>query len=96
MNIKKLLTILGAIILLAVMGNAAIAETTSEDIEKWRVEAEQGNAEAQTNLGYAYHSGEGVEKDQREAVRWWRKAAEQGLTKAQYNLGLAYMLWQRS
>ena len=90
MNIKKLLTILGAIILLAVMGNTAVAETTSEDIAKWRVDAEQGDATAQNNLGVAYRDGIGVEKDRREAVRLWRKAAWQGNAEAQYNLGLAY------
>ena len=94
-NIKKLLTIFGAIILLAMIGcttipETTIAETTSEDIEKWRVEAEQGDASAQFNLGYAYWHGTGVGKDQREAVRWGRKAAEQGHVMAQFYLGYVY------
>ena len=41
-SIKKLLPIFGAIILAMAIGNTAIAEATSEDIAKWRVEAEQG------------------------------------------------------
>ena len=58
---------------------------------RWcRKAAEQGNAKAQTALGYAYHSGEGVSKDDAEAARWLRKAAEQGDEQAQYDLGLAY------
>ena len=52
--------------------------------------AEQGDAKAQTNLGWAYYNGEGVAKDQREAVRWYRMAAEQGYAKAQFNLGISY------
>ena len=90
MSIKKLLPIFSAVIFAMVISNTAIAETTGEDIAKWRVAAEQGDAEAQFNLGYAYGIGEGVDKDQREAVRWYRKAAEQGDAWAQYNLGVAY------
>ena len=54
------------------------------------VSAEQGDAKAQTNLGYAYYNGEGVAKDQGEAVRWYRMAAEQGNADAQIRLGFAY------
>ena len=39
--------------------------------------AEQGNAEAQFDLGNCYCKGEGVEQDKAEAVKWYRKAAEQ-------------------
>ena len=52
--------------------------------------ANQGDADAQYNLGVAYHDGEGVPQDYAEAVRWWRKAAEQGNLMAQSNLGVAY------
>ena len=59
---------------------------------RWlRKAAEQGDAEAQTNLGDACWKGEGVDNDLREAVHWWRKAAVQGYTKAQYNLAGAYL-----
>lgn len=60
------------------------------DIEALRKAADQGNAYAQCNLGYAYGRGEGVPQDQAEAVKWFRKAAEQGNAKAQCTLGLAY------
>ena len=52
--------------------------------------AEQGNADAQYNLGLMYANGKGVPEDDREAVRWYRKAAEQGDAVAQYNLGAMY------
>ena len=42
--------------------------------------AEQGNAEAQVNLGVMCHTGQGVPQDYAEAVKWWRLAAEQGIT----------------
>ena len=38
--------------------------------------AEQGDAEAQYNLGVAYYNGEGVEQSHSKAVYWLRKACE--------------------
>ncbi len=52
--------------------------------------AEQGNAEAQFNLGNMYRKGLGVPQDYAEAVKWYRKAAEQGYAEAQFNLGSMY------
>ena len=52
--------------------------------------AEQGDADAQFELGFMYTTGEGVPQDDVEAVRWYRLAAEEGLASAQYNLGLTY------
>ncbi|CAK0744461.1 conserved hypothetical protein [Gammaproteobacteria bacterium] len=40
--------------------------------------AEQGDADAQFNLGIMYAEGRGVAQDIREAALWLRKAAEQG------------------
>ena len=53
--------------------------------------AEQGDADAQFNLGYMYYAGQGVPQDYKEAVRLYRLSAEQGLAQAQYNLGLMYV-----
>ncbi len=60
----------------------------------YRKAAEQGDAEAQYNLGFMYGYGKGVSQDYAEAVKWYRKAAEQGYAKAQLSLGLAYGLGQ--
>ena len=60
------------------------------DFETIRKAAEQGQADAQTNLGVMYYNGEGVVKNAQEAVKWWLKAAEQGNAEAQYYLGLMY------
>ena len=60
---------------------------------KWyRKAAEQGDADAQYNLGYSYSNGEGVEKDEEEAVKWYRKAAEQGYEKAKKILFERYFI----
>lgn len=53
--------------------------------------AEQGNSEAQANLGLMYELGQGVNKDFFEAFKWYRSAAEQGTAWAQTNLGFAYI-----
>ena len=45
--------------------------------------AEQGNANAQFNLGVMYNSGKGVPQDHKTAVKWWRLAAKQGNAIAQ-------------
>ena len=62
----------------------------ADDLVDLRKSAEQGNAQAQTNLGVAYINGEGIQKDEAQAISWFRKAAEQGNAEAQYNLGGVY------
>lgn len=56
----------------------------------WRQSAEDGNAEAQYQLGRCYANGLGVEIDMVEAVRWFNLSAEQGMAMAQYALGNCY------
>jgi hypothetical protein len=58
--------------------------------QEYKASAEQGDAEAQFNLGFCYDDGRGVAKDYVEAVKWYRKAAVQGHAEAQYNLGCCY------
>ena len=66
---------------------ALVSETQSEAC---REAAEQGHADAQSNLGLMYAMGWGVPKDDVQAVAWYRKAAEQGNADAQSNLGRMY------
>jgi hypothetical protein len=54
-------------------------------------QAEQGDVEAQWNLGLMYANGEGVPEDDEEAVRLFRLAADQGNANGQYRLGLMYV-----
>jgi len=44
--------------------------------------ADQGNANAQYNLGFMYRKGQGVPQDYATAARWYHKAADQGKTSA--------------
>jgi hypothetical protein len=56
--------------------------------------ADQGNAAAQSNLGFMYATGMGLPQDRAEAAKWYRRAAEQGRANAQYNLGRMYATGQ--
>jgi uncharacterized protein len=59
-------------------------------LREWIPLAEQGNADAQHNLGWMYEEGLGVPQDHKTAVKWYTLAAEQGDARAQYDLGWRY------
>jgi len=56
----------------------------------WRPLAEQGDAQAQYNLGWFYANGYGVQVNPTKAVDWWQRAGEQGHIEAQFALGMMY------
>jgi TPR repeat protein len=57
---------------------------------KFKRSGEQGNINAQYNIGFMYLRGQGVSQDDQEAAKWFRKAAEQGQLDAQTFLGALY------
>src|SRR5260370_28418859 len=59
-------------------------------IRLWRPLADQGEVDAQYNLGVMYDKGQGVTRDYAVAVNWFRKAADQGFAAAQLSLGVMY------
>jgi len=69
---------------------AVVGTAQQESIEELRVRAEQGDAEAEFDLGTFYDMGYNVPQDATEAARWYRLAAEQGHAFAQFNLGTFY------
>ena len=52
--------------------------------------AQEGDIQAQNEVGICLATGRGVQKAPAEAVRWWTLAAEKGFADAQFNLALAY------
>jgi putative methionine-R-sulfoxide reductase with GAF domain len=52
--------------------------------------ADQGDAEAQYEVGARYRNGEGVVQDDARAAEWFQRAADQGHLYAQGALGAAY------
>ena len=73
-----------------------LANTSTEaanekaEFERIRILAEQGDVEAQLELGNLYREGNGVSKDFKKAVEWYRKSAGQGYDVAQNALGFRY------
>lgn len=69
-------------------------ENKTETVARLLRDAEQGDAEAQFQLGLLHNSSRSPVSDPKEskteALRWFRKAAEQGHTQAQYWTGLYY------
>jgi uncharacterized protein len=57
--------------------------------------AQQGNADAQANMGKMYLMGQGVLRDPDEAVKWFMASAVQGNADAQFFLGSFYLLPHR-
>jgi TPR repeat protein len=55
-----------------------------------RAKAEQGDAQAQFDLGWMYDEGKSVEQDSAEAAKWYREAASRGQKRAQFKLGFMY------
>jgi TPR repeat protein len=68
-----------------------------EAVSWFRKSADQGNSQAQLNLGVMYQKGFGTEENNEQAVSnneqavsWFRKSAEQDNSDAQLNLGAMY------
>ncbi|HJL65723.1 MAG TPA: tetratricopeptide repeat protein, partial [Arenicellales bacterium] len=74
--------------------NKGVAAYESGDfataLGEFRPLAEQGDADAQYNLGVMYEKGRGVPQDDKIALKWFTLAAEQGFARAQHNLGVMY------
>ena len=80
---------LAAILLASILVGVANAEDAPSADDVLSAVA-QGDADAQWQLGDAYHYGRDVPQDDAEAVRWYRAAAEQGNAEGQWRLGNAY------
>jgi TonB family protein len=60
---------------------------STPDLSQVQAKAEAGDAKAQTQIGLALASGDGVSPDEARAVEWFRKAANQGDAAGEYYLG---------
>lgn len=64
------------------------ASQPRDDITTLSARAQQGDADAQYDLGGLYEQGEGVPHNTIEAARWYRRAAEQGHVGAQFLMAI--------
>ena len=69
---------------------AASCVDQAEGIKEIIQSAEQGNANAQRELGVMYYFGDGVPQDYKEAFKWYSKSAAQGTAAAQGALATLY------
>jgi hypothetical protein len=79
------------------LGAAQAAPTNSRpaprqvrSLAELRKLADNGNADAEWQLGVRYHNGEEVPRDDARAMLWFQRAAEQGHVTAQATLGAYY------
>lgn len=70
--------------------NQQASQISAETLQELQLAAEQGNAEAQHQLGMIYANGNGVDLDYNEAAKWQQKAADQGHVKALRTLAWLY------
>ncbi len=95
-----------AVVALSLLGAVSIAQAEDSSMKRsfdaaekgefkkavdiWKMLAEQGDPQAQFNLGLMYHSGLGMPQNEKEAVRWYHKAAEGGYAAARVYLTVGY------
>jgi TPR repeat protein len=87
--------VLRACVALVLIGTLAGCSDSPEDklgniFKDHLIKAQQGDANAQLQVGLRYDWGEGVGKDVNQAATWYQKSAVQGLANAQFLLGDCY------
>jgi hypothetical protein len=70
--------------------NSRPAPRQVRSLAELRKLADNGNADAEWQLGVRYHNGEEVPRDDARAMLWFQRAAEQGHVTAQATLGAYY------
>ena len=91
---KSLFAALCAMCLIVEFVSSVHAQQTDADqkyLEAKTKQAQQGDAQAQCELGLIHELGlRGISTNLEEAVKWYRKAADQNLADAQFHLGMCY------
>jgi hypothetical protein len=85
---------MAAIVVTIVAGHARQKQASEREdagnTRLYRQRAEQGDANAQYELGQMYARGQGVPRDYVQAYGWYQKAASQGSAHAEYAIGCLY------
>lgn len=98
----RTIIVFASLLLTAVMSSAQAGLTEGVEaigkgdfkaaLEQFQPLAEQGNADAQFNLGLMYFNGTGVPQDDQLALKWFRLSADQGNAFSQFALGNMYFM----
>lgn len=82
LKLRLLLFVCAAVAAISGCTTDAKVRTATPDVatrlSQYRIAAEQGNADAQNEVGFMYEVGLGVSRDLAVAESWYRKAAAQG------------------
>ena len=70
-------------------GTCGYPQNYTKALELYRRAAELGHATSYGSIGYAYHTGKGVEVDLKKATHYYELAAMGGDASARHNLGIA-------
>jgi hypothetical protein len=89
MRVLRVLALIVLALSLAAPAEAASARKNASAATLFAA-AEQGDPQAQTQVGFMYETGRGLPQDYMAAVYWYRRAAEQGHPRAMHQLGLMY------
>src|SRR5215467_14236903 len=71
-------------------GESTALSPSAREWSKLLRQAQHGNRRAQTLVGIAFETGNGVKQDYSEAREWFLKAAKQADPIAEHNLGVIY------
>ena len=86
-----ILSVPGAFLAMSSVHSAELNSALTQRIQALEISAEQGQPEAQFELGNLYIIGGEVTVDLEKTLYWFTLAGEQSNFNAQYNLGVMYM-----
>ena len=75
------------IVLVCLSSIQGSAQVSDQEVMQFRKAAEQGEADAQYNLGVCYYNGDGVPQDEVLAYMWYDLASANGLKRAERKKG---------
>ena len=90
-NLSRTLLV-GALIVLGACGGSGPGRSSLESPEKLEQRAQNGDAQAQYDLGLSFLKGMGIGKNMEKAILWISRSAQQGYAPAQSEYG--FMLYQ--
>lgn len=75
----------------APIGRQALEIDYQTELDKWMLQAYEGDRDAQFKVGALFTNNQFQSADMEQAVYWYKQAARQGHALAQYNLGHQYL-----
>ena len=82
--------LLALALIAVVLAVPAKGHASSPDISRLQADAERGFVKQEIQLGAAYFTGQGVNRDEKRAAYWYEKAANAGDPGAQFEIGSFY------